>query len=166
MIGDSSGASRIGSSSLFRLFRLNTGGAGVQNGISFRELGNTVNVLVSVVEVEVRRVAQALVPEETLGLGADGSNGSILLDVGMEREIVVFLRERLESITKLFVGFVLVLVNVVDGSTITFGGKFGIRGKGLVNGVEMSSSRMGRRKIRENKSIGIAFTVTEDTMDG
>ena len=110
-------------------------------------MGNTVNVHVSVVEVEVRRVDQALVPEETFGLGADGSNRSILLDVGMKREVIVFLRERLKSSAKLFVSFVLVLMNVIDGSTITFGGKFGISGEGMVNGVVMGSGRMNRREI-------------------
>ena len=74
---------------LFGLFRLDAGGAVVEDRVFVRKRRNAFDVLVRMVEVIVTRVPEALVPKETLGIALDGVDRSEFLYVLMEGEPMV-----------------------------------------------------------------------------
>ena len=76
-----------------------------------------------------------MVPEEAFGLSTDGSDGSVFLYVGVKWKVIMFLWKLAEGSTKFFVGCVLMLMDVIYGSTITFGSEVRVCGKGLFKGV-------------------------------
>ena len=105
------------------------------------ELWNTFDVFVSIVEVMITGVAQALVPEKPLSRSTNSSHGGILLDVFMEWEVMELGRQGFELRAELSALGFLVGVDTVEESTLAVGSKVRIGGKGR-------SGRRGRCSMR------------------
>ncbi|KAG7369370.1 hypothetical protein IV203_032113 [Nitzschia inconspicua] len=71
--------------SLLSLFRLYASGAAFQDRVAVLEVGDPVNVFVGIVEVMVTGMAKTLVLQHAFRSSFNGVDGSISMDVVMER---------------------------------------------------------------------------------
>ena len=90
------------------------------------ELGDSLDVLVGVVEVVVTGVTQPLVPQESFSGSTNLVDGGALLNEFMEGQAMELLGNSIQFGTQLGEGSLLTTVDVVEGSLLAFSGKFGV----------------------------------------
>ena len=99
----------------------------------------------SSVEVFVRTVAKALVPEETLGFRFNSEDGCDSVRTGVKGDVGEFRRKVLQGMVYRCMCAILEELYLMDGSGETVAGKLGVFEKGLFHRiVDSGAGMMGR----------------------
>ena len=98
----------------------------IKHWVHVFELGDSLDVLVGVVEVVVTGVTQPLVPQESFSGSTNLVDGGALLNEFMEGQAMELLGNSIQFGTQLGEGSLLITVDVVEGSFLAFRGKFGV----------------------------------------
>ena len=151
MVGNGSSSGGIGTSGFFVLFGADTGRTDIKDLASMigsrTEVRNALDPFVGIIEIVVRDVAKALMPEKTGGFSGDRRYWCSTLNILMERKGMKLRREIGEIRRKRIIGSILMSEDVVDGRALTINTEVGITEKSKATGVSWRSQWVTRVQI-------------------